>query len=89
MPGVDGTFSTRMIRFLEKEKAQAIHELQNGKSKPRVPIFAVSASLSEDKRFDYLQSGYISLFLVRWVRMFTNRHADSTAGFSNQLISDD
>jgi hypothetical protein len=71
MPGVDGTLSTRMIRFLEKEQAQAQRyntsvsnsvERQNGKTKQRVPIFAVSASLYEDKRFDYLQSGYVSPF---------------------------
>jgi hypothetical protein len=65
MPGVDGNLSTRMIRFLEKEQALAQHynsvsnphEAQNGKSKHRVSIFAVSASLYEDKRFEYLQSG--------------------------------
>jgi hypothetical protein len=61
MPGVDGNLSTRMIRFLEKERDQAQRYSsvsQTGKSKQRVFIFAVSASLSEDKRFDYLQTGY-------------------------------
>jgi hypothetical protein len=68
MPGVDGNLSTRMIRFLEKEQALAEHyssvsnpnEAQIGKSNHRVPIFAVSASLYEDRRFEYLQSGYVS-----------------------------
>jgi hypothetical protein len=68
MPGVDGTFSTRMIRFLEKEQIQAkrdssgskSHESQTGKIKQRAAIFAVSASLREDNRYDYLQSGYVS-----------------------------
>lgn len=68
MPGVDGTYSTRMIRFSEKEQAQAnrdssgsdLRESQNGKIKQRAAVFVVSASLREDDRFDYLQSGYVS-----------------------------
>jgi len=62
MPGVDGTLSTRMIRFLEKEQAQSKRFASSSNphaapSRQRVPIFAVSASLHEDKRFDYLQAG--------------------------------
>jgi hypothetical protein len=68
MPGVDGTLSTRMIRFLEKEQAlnkryaanSNSHGSPNAKSRQRVPIFVVGASLQEDKRFDYLQAGYVS-----------------------------
>jgi CheY-like chemotaxis protein len=75
MPGVDGILATRMIRFLEKEQTQIqhyttasnSHERQNGNIKQRVAIIAVSASLYEEKRFDYLQSGYILPFLVRVV----------------------
>ncbi|KAH7330367.1 putative phytochrome-like histidine kinase PHY2p [Rhexocercosporidium sp. MPI-PUGE-AT-0058] len=52
MPLVDGMMSTKMIRRLERE-------LEDLKSiRPRVPIIAVSASLSENKRFDYIQSGF-------------------------------
>lgn len=52
MPLVDGITSTEMIRRLEKE----VVELK--KTRPRVPIIAVSASLSEDNRFEYVQSGF-------------------------------
>lgn len=54
MPLVDGAQSVKMIRLLEAE-------LKNlPASRPRVPVFAVSASLTEDNRFDYLQSGYVN-----------------------------
>ena len=52
MPLVDGASSTKMIRQYEKE---LVEELR--RTRPRVPIIAVSASLTEDKRFDYVQSG--------------------------------
>jgi hypothetical protein len=52
MPLVDGILSTKMIRRLEKELEESL------KTRPRVPILAVSSSLTEDNRFDYLQSGY-------------------------------
>ncbi|KAE8453730.1 hypothetical protein EG329_009241 [Mollisiaceae sp. DMI_Dod_QoI] len=52
MPLVDGISSTKMIRRHEKE----VEELR--KLRPRVPIFAVSASLTEENRFDYVQSGF-------------------------------
>jgi len=55
MPNVDGELSTRMIRFLEKESTRVPQNL-----KQRVPIIAVSASLYEENRFDYIQSGYVS-----------------------------
>lgn len=52
MPLVDGVASTKMIRLHEKtddELRQARH---------RVPIIAVSASLKEDLRYDYIQCGF-------------------------------
>lgn len=55
MPLVDGDQSTRMIRHYEQE----LEDLQI--IRPRVPIIAVSASLTEDKRFNYVQSGYVCL----------------------------
>jgi len=58
MPLVDGASSTKMIRQYEKE---LVEELR--RTRPRVPIIAVSASLTEDKRFDYVQSGYAISFL--------------------------
>ncbi|TVY16308.1 Histidine protein kinase NIK1 [Lachnellula arida] len=52
MPLVDGIQCTKMIRTLEKELRHTLKE------RPRVPIIAVSASLTEDNRFDYLQNGF-------------------------------
>ncbi|KAH6719286.1 putative phytochrome-like histidine kinase PHY2p [Leptodontidium sp. MPI-SDFR-AT-0119] len=52
MPLVDGMMSTKMIRRFERE----LEGLK--KIRPRVPIIAVSASLSESKRFDYVESGF-------------------------------
>ena len=67
MPTVDGELSTRMIRFLEKESTRVP---QN--SKQRVPIIAVSASLYEDNRFDYIQSGYVFSPFLRISRRKTS-----------------
>lgn len=53
MPLVDGDLSTRMIRHYEQE----LEELR--KVRPRVPIIAVSASLTESNRFKYVESGYV------------------------------
>lgn len=53
MPLVDGMLSTRMIRQHEGER----EELRA--SRPRVPIIAVSASLAEEKRSEYVRSGYV------------------------------
>ena len=50
MPLVDGSASTRMIRALEGESGFQIE-------KSRVPIFAVSASLTESLREDYIADG--------------------------------
>ena len=52
MPLVDGALSTRMIRNHEKQ----LEELR--KMRPRVPIIAVSASLLEENRYDYIESGF-------------------------------
>lgn len=64
MPLVDGALSTRMIRYHEKDQYE--NELQETQSeRPRVPIIAVSASLYENSRFDYIQSGYVYSLLPR------------------------
>ncbi|CAG8978997.1 hypothetical protein HYALB_00009899 [Hymenoscyphus albidus] len=52
MPLVDGAQSVKMIRRLEAELKNTPN------SRPRVPVIAVSASLTEDNRFVYLQSGF-------------------------------
>ncbi len=65
MPSVDGLLSPRMVRFLEKESRhnpepdsrQSPNSI--GSSQQRVPIIAVSASLNEGNRFDYVQKGYV------------------------------
>lgn len=51
MPLVDGHESTRMIRSLEKDLKTLKVE------RPPVPIIAVSASLAEERRFDYVECG--------------------------------
>ncbi|KAL2061138.1 hypothetical protein VTL71DRAFT_7411 [Oculimacula yallundae] len=55
MPGVDGALATRMIRFLEKES-----NFRFGQQplKQRVPILAMSTTLVEDNRFEYIQNGF-------------------------------
>ena len=57
MPIVDGLTSTKMIRSFEKTHSQSIlspRAANNG----RVPIFAVSASLLERERHDYINAGF-------------------------------
>lgn len=51
MPLVDGMVSTKMIRHYE----ETLVELQQ--VRPRVPIIAVSASLAEGMRAEYVQHG--------------------------------
>ena len=53
MPLVDGSQSVKMIRSFEGEFRDVL------RLRPRVPVIAVSASLVEGMRFDYLQSGYV------------------------------
>ncbi|RKF64783.1 Phytochrome-like protein cph1 [Erysiphe neolycopersici] len=57
MPFVDGMKATKMIRSFEKTCTKNVlskHAISNG----RVPIFAVSASLSEAKRQTYIDTGF-------------------------------
>lgn len=56
MPLVDGAMATRMIRHFERDHP----ELR--KLRKRVPIIAVSASLTEENRFDYIEAGYVYIF---------------------------
>jgi hypothetical protein len=53
MPLVDGVQCTKMIRELEEKLEKP------AKTRARVPIFAVSASLAEDDRFEYVKCGYV------------------------------
>lgn len=53
MPIVDGASATRLIREYEQQ------ELANETTPaPRIPIFAVSASLREEHRNSYLRTGF-------------------------------
>ncbi|KAF4618388.1 hypothetical protein G7Y89_g14916 [Cudoniella acicularis] len=52
MPLVDGAEATKMIRKFEKDLQDLLL------ARPRVPIIAVSASLTEDNRFEYVQNGF-------------------------------
>ncbi|TVY83041.1 Cyanobacterial phytochrome B [Lachnellula suecica] len=56
MPLVDGVSSTRLIRDFVKVSSPKISEC--AKSYGRVPIIAVSASLSEQSRGAYIDSGF-------------------------------
>jgi hypothetical protein len=62
MPLVDGMLSMKMIRFWERESKNRNTRVQS--PKPRVPIIAVVEELREDKRFEYIQSGYVLGFLL-------------------------
>ncbi|EDN97971.1 hypothetical protein SS1G_12828 [Sclerotinia sclerotiorum 1980 UF-70] len=52
MPLVDGSMATRMIRHFERDHPE-LH-----KARKRVPILAVSASLTEENRYDYIEAGF-------------------------------
>lgn len=57
MPIIDGMKATKMIRSFEKTHAKNIlskHAISN----ERIPIFAVSASLSEARRQTYIDTGF-------------------------------
>ena len=56
MPIVDGVTATRLIRDFEKEYQPALSEYAQAHG--RIPIFAVSASLREDLRDNYAESGF-------------------------------
>jgi len=64
MPLVDGDLAARMIRRHEQEieKTSGV--------KRRVPIIAVSASLTEDNRFNYIQTGFVLHFLLPLPSLF-------------------
>ena len=64
MPSVNGALSARMIRFWEKEskhanKSKSPRARDPQSSSHRIPIIAVSSSLYEEDRFDYIQNGYV------------------------------
>jgi CheY-like chemotaxis protein len=61
MPLVDGIEATRLIRAYEKEHNPPLS--QKVKSYGRIPIIAVSASLSESSMDDYIASGFDSWIL--------------------------
>jgi len=56
MPLVDGNASTRLIRTYEKEESPTLSE--QAKPHGRIPIIAVSASLSESSCTEYMESGF-------------------------------
>lgn len=59
MPLLDGHASTRMIRKLEREREVSGTAAATAAARhSRIPIFAVSASLTEAQRFEYAQDGF-------------------------------
>jgi CheY-like chemotaxis protein len=56
MPLVDGAGSTRLIRDFEKKSTPAVSP--QAISYGRIPIIAVSASLTENALEDYLDTGF-------------------------------
>ncbi|KAG4433743.1 hypothetical protein IFR05_010769 [Cadophora sp. M221] len=56
MPLVDGNASTRLIRTFEKDESPTLSEM--AKVHGRVPIIAVSASLSESCCTEYMANGF-------------------------------
>lgn len=58
MPLVDGIEATRMIREFEKESSSAIQLSPRVTSYGRTPIVAVSASLSEQRVHEYVETGF-------------------------------
>jgi hypothetical protein len=66
MPLVDGVASVRLIRAFEKENSPPC--LQKAQSYGRIPIIAVSASLSEQAWSDYIDCGFDGWILkLKWV----------------------
>lgn len=58
MPLVDGVEATSMIRTFEKEGALSTQLSQRAKGYGRIPIIAVSASLSEYRMHEYIDAGF-------------------------------
>lgn len=52
MPLVDGHLATKMVRLLERSTEDPT------RNRVRIPIIAVSASLLEECRFDYIECGF-------------------------------
>jgi CheY-like chemotaxis protein len=57
MPIVDGLTSTKMIRSFEKTKPTSILSIRASRN-GRVPVIAVSASLVEKERRNYIEAGF-------------------------------
>ncbi|KAG5948338.1 hypothetical protein E4U53_006311 [Claviceps sorghi] len=58
MPIVDGLTSTKMIRSMEQSHDHKGHSRLAANNNERIPIFAVSASLMEEKRQHYMDAGF-------------------------------
>lgn len=58
MPIVDGIEATRMIRVFEKDLSSAVQHSARAATYGRIPIIAVSASLSQDRVHEYIDSGF-------------------------------
>lgn len=58
MPIVDGLTSTKMIRSMEQSDDHKGHSRMAANNNLRIPIFAVSASLVEEKRQLYMDAGF-------------------------------
>lgn len=57
MPLLDGNGSTRLIRSFE-ETQPSLKLAEHASHLGRIPIFAISASLQEDLREDYMNIGF-------------------------------
>jgi len=58
MPIVDGIEATRMIREFENEPSSNLELSPRVATYGRIPIVAVSASLSEERVHEYMESGF-------------------------------
>lgn len=58
MPLVDGVEATRMIREMGKQPSQSIELSPRVVRYGRIPIIAVSASLSEQRVHEYVEHGF-------------------------------
>jgi CheY-like chemotaxis protein len=58
MPLVDGVEATRMIREFEKQDSPSVRLSPRAAGYGRIPIIAVSASLSEQRVHEYIDVGF-------------------------------
>jgi CheY-like chemotaxis protein len=65
MPLVDGIDATRMIREFEKDPSSGVQLSPRVATYGRIPIAAVSASLSEERVHEYIYSGFDGWILKR------------------------